>query len=135
VVEQSETHDGRGLTKQAQCVSPPSLIGIVSPGKLDQPAKLVRKAFDEAMDLGGGGRCLNAKQLIQSRTLVPIAEPRFDDSVDRERKRHGYEEHEQVLLEKTAKTLPDHHAHAPQSDAGGTDHHRQARKNLHLFSA
>ena len=86
------------------------------------------------MDLGCGGRRLNAKQLIQSRTLVSIAEPRFDDTVDRQRKRHGYEKHEQVLLEKTAKTLPDHHAHAPQSDAGRTNYHRQAESEKKFAS-
>ena len=120
MVEECETHDGRGLAKQAHCVSPPPLVGILSPGKLDQPAKLVRDAVDEAMDLGCGGRRLNAEQLIKSRTLVAIAEPGFDDTADRERNRHGHKKHEQVLLEKAAKMLPDYHASAPQSDSDTT---------------
>ena len=121
MVEECETHDGRGLAKQAQCVSPPPLVGLVSPGKLDQPAKLVGDAVDEAIDLGCGGRRLNAEQLIESRTLIAIAEPGFDDAVDRKRNRHGQKKHEQVLLEKAAKTLPDRHASAPQSDSDRTD--------------
>jgi hypothetical protein len=37
--------------------------------------------------------------------------------VDRERNRHSHKKHEQVFLEKAAKTLPVHHARAPQSDS------------------
>jgi hypothetical protein len=53
--------------------------------------------------------------------MIAIAEPGFDDTVDRKWNRHGHEKHEQVLLEKAAKTLPDHHASAPPSDSDRTD--------------
>ena len=137
MVEECETHDGRGLAKQAQRVNPPPLVGVVSPGKLDQPAKLVRDAVDEVLDFGCGGRRLNAEQLIESRTLVAIAEPGFDDTVDRERNRHGHKEHEQVLPEKAAKTLPDHHARAPQSNSDRTDLNSVAgaARGVHLSAA
>src|SRR4051812_6136270 len=60
------------------------------------------------MNPGRGGGRLKPQQLIQSRALVAIAEPGLDHTIDRERNRHRHEEHEQVLLEEAAKTLPDH---------------------------
>jgi hypothetical protein len=139
MVEECETHDGRGLAKQAHCVSPPLFVGILSPGKLDQPAKLVREAVNEALDPGCGGRRLNAEQLVKPRTVIAIAEPGFDDTIDRKWNRHGHKKHEQVLLEKAAKTLPDHHASAPQSDSDTTDWRtnsgREAAQAVHLPAA
>src|SRR5262245_12769555 len=120
MVQECEVHDGRGLAKQAQRVGAPPLVGVVSPRKLDQPAKLVRDAVDEALDPGCGRRCLNAEKLIKSRTLIAIPEPGFDDTVNRKWNRHGHKKREQVLPEKAAKTLPDHHASVPQS-TDGTD--------------
>ena len=54
MVNELEAHNGRHLTEQSQCVGAPVVIGIVSPGKLDQPAKLVLDALDKAMDPGCG---------------------------------------------------------------------------------
>jgi hypothetical protein len=104
MVEECETHDSRGMAKQApQCVSPPPLVGVVSPRKLDQPAKLVCDAVDEALDPGCGGRRLNAEQLIESGMLIAIAEPGFNGTVDRKWNRRGQKKHEQVLLERPRK--------------------------------
>jgi hypothetical protein len=73
------------------------------------------------VDLGRGGRRLNAEQLVEPGTLIAITEPGFDDTVDRERNRNGHKEHEQVLLEEAAKTLPNLHARTPQFDTDGTE--------------
>jgi hypothetical protein len=56
---------------------------------------------------------LNAQQLIKPFSLVAIAEPGFDNTVDRERNCDGHEQHEQVLLKKAAKTFSDNHRWYP----------------------
>ena len=109
VVEECQTDNGRRLPKQAQRLGPPLLVGLVAPGQLNQPAELVCDTVDEVMDFGCGSRRLNAKQLIKPCLLVAIAEPRFDNTVDRERNGDRHEQYQQVLSEKAAKTLSDNH--------------------------
>ena len=82
---------------------------------------------------------MNAEQLIESCTLVAISEPSLDGAVDRERNCHGHKKYEHVLLEKAAKTLPDHYVlvHIRRLVVGTAYHERKpvgaVARGLRLF--
>ncbi|MCS3931085.1 hypothetical protein M2175_006116 [Bradyrhizobium elkanii] len=97
------------MSKQAQRVGPPAFVELVTPWKLNQPAKLTRDAVDEIVYFGGRGCGLEAKPLVEPRALIAIAEPRLNDAVECKWDRDSHEKREQIFMKKAAKPILRNH--------------------------